>query len=455
MDSSTQIIPPKVKGLPFFGNVFQFAGGNRMEWLQSLVDQHGDVVHFKLLQRDIYLINRPDFVRDILTKQSAFFTKNTVAFQVIKGVFGESTFTADGEVWKRKRRLAQPSFHKAKISNLATIITDTIEEMLDQWEVACDQNQTIEVTDSMMRLTLDVVVRCMFSAALSEGEIQTVANVFTPLLGATNKRILFPIRFLYKLPTSSNAAYQQQVDQLNEIIYRIINERRNQTETYQDLLQMLMDARDEESGEPLDNEELRNEVMTVFIAGHETTANAMSWLWAILSKYPTYRIQIEQEVEAVLGTRKPVAADFPKLVVCQQVFKEILRLYPPVPIFPRYVTQDFMLGDYLLKEGANVYLSPYLLHRLPEFWEQPEAFIPERFEKERIRGQHPFAYLPFGGGPRICMGNMFAMMEAVFIIAMTVQRFRLHMHTETPLEKDVGLTTRPKFGVPVTLERRR
>ncbi|MEM1123676.1 MAG: cytochrome P450, partial [Bacteroidota bacterium] len=198
----------------------------------------------------------------------------------------------------------------------------------------------------------------------------------------------------------------------------------------------------------------RDEVMTVFIAGHETTANAMSWLWVILSKQPKIRAKVEAEIAKVLGKRQPTPADFPQLAYALKVFKETMRLYPPVPAIPRKAEQDDQLGNYLIKGGSDVFFSPYLLHRHPNFWENADIFDPHRFDKEQLKKQHTFAYLPFGGGPRICLGNNFAMMEAVFIIAMVTQRFQLNLAPTAKIKVHVSLTTRPKYGVSMTLKRR-
>lgn len=453
MKTENSINPAGPKGYPFIGSILDLTS-RPLKWLQSLTDEYGDVAKFRLLKREVYLVNHPDLVREILGKRVDNYTKKSVAFKIVKVVLGESTFTSTGEVWKRKRKLAQPSFHKNRIANLSVMMTDTIEEMLDEWEIICDKKETINVADAMMRLTLKVVVRALFSTALSKEEVQTVADVFTPLLEETNARISFPIRTFHRLRRKRNAAYFENIKKLDDIIYRIIHERRNASSPPTDLLQMLMDARDEETGEPLNDEELRDEVMTVFIAGHETTANAMAWLWMVLSQQPDVRNRVEEEVEQVLGKRIPVASDFPDLPYLLKVFKETLRIYPPVPILPRRVEQDDVLGDYFIKGGSEVFFSPYLLHRHPDFWEDPESFNPDRFDKDLIRRQHTFAYLPFGGGPRLCMGNNFAMMEAVFIIAMATQRFRLNLVSDAPNEPLVTLTTRPKGGVVVRLERR-
>lgn len=448
------LTPKGPTGYPIIGNLLNIASEDRMNWFQEIHETYGDVVKFKLFKRQVYLINHPDLVREILVQRRENYTKDTLSFKMVSAVLGESTFTAMGDSWQRKRKLAQPSFHKNRISNLGEIMTSAIEDMLEKWEGYCDEKQVVNVADEMMRLTLTVVVKALFSTGLSEEEVQTVADIFTPLLEDTNDRIVYPFKLLYQLPTAKNKAYQGYIDQLDAIIYRIIEERKTSEKDYNDLLQMLMDARTEDGNEPLSDQELRDEVMTIFIAGHETTANAMSWLWYILAQKPDLLKKVEQEVSEVLGECRPTAKDFASLEYCIKVFKETLRLYPPVPMLPRHIEQDDQLGGYQLEAGRDVFFGAYLLHRRPDFWKNPEEFDPHRFDKERERKRHTFAYLPFGGGPRICLGNNFAMMEAVFILAMTVQKFKLNLTTKQEIKPLITLTTRPEGGVPMTLERR-
>ena len=394
-------------------------------------------------------------MKDILTRDIDNYTKKTISFKFIKEVLGESTFTAMGDDWRRKRLTVQPSFRNASISNLSSIMTDCIEDFLTEWESQCDRGNTIELSAEMMHLTLKVVVKALFSSTLSDTDFKDITKVFKPLLEAVNARISFPVKMLYRLPLNKNKKYQGYIETLDIIIYRIIGDRRLANNKPTDLLQMLMDATDEETGLPLTDIELRNELMTMFIAGHETTANAMSWLWTILSSNSDIREKIEQEVDEVLGDRKPEASDFANLPYCLKAFKETMRLYPPVPILPRQVENDTTLGDYLIKGGSGVLFSPHLLHRHPEFWDAPEVFDPNRFDKAEERKRHTYAYLPFGGGARVCIGNNFALMEAVFIIAMTTQRFRVKLNSDTNFEPLIGLTTKPKFALNALLHRRR
>ncbi|MDC0088598.1 cytochrome P450 [Porticoccaceae bacterium] len=449
------IKPNGPRGYPFIGSLPKLASSGRVEWLQSITNTYGDVVEFKLLKKNFYLINHPDLMKDILTRDIDNYTKKTISFKFIKEVLGESTFTAMGDDWRRKRLTVQPSFRNASISNLAIIMTDCIDEFLTEWESQCDRGNTIELSDAMMHLTLKVVVKALFSTTLSDTDFKDITKVFKPLLEAVNARISFPVKILYRLPLTKNKKYQGYIETLDVIIYRIIRDRRLANNKPTDLLQMLMDATDEETGLPLTDIELRNELMTMFIAGHETTANAMSWLWTILSSKSDIREKIEQEVDEVLGKRKPDASDFANLPYCLKVFKETMRLYPPVPILPRQVEHDTTLGGYLIKGGSGVLFSPHLLHRHPKFWDAPEVFDPNRFDKAEERKRHTYAYLPFGGGARVCIGNNFALMEAVFIIAMTTQRFRVNLNSDTNFEPLVGLTTKPKFALNALLQRRR
>ena len=447
--------PKGPKGYPFIGSLAKLASSRRVDWLQSITNTYGDVVEFKLLKKNFYLINHPDLMKDILTRDIDNYSKKTISFKFIKEVLGESTFTAMGDDWRRKRLTVQPSFRNASISNLATIMTDCIEDFLTEWESQCDRGNSIELSDAMMHLTLKVVVKALFSSTLSDTDFRDITKVFKPLLEAVNARISLPVKMLYRLPLNKNKKYQGYIDTLDGIIYRIIADRRLADNKPTDLLQMLMDATDEETDLPLTDIELRNELMTMFIAGHETTANAMSWLWTVLSSNSDIREKVEQEVDEVLGDRMPDASDFANLPYCLKVFKETMRLYPPVPILPRQVENDTTLGGYHIKGGSGVLFSPHLLHRHPEFWDAPEVFDPNRFDKAEERKQHTYAYLPFGGGSRVCIGNNFALMEAVFIIAMTTQRFRLNLAPDTNFEPSIGLTTKPKFALNAQLQRRR
>lgn len=443
--------PQGPKGYPYIGNLFNLANSQGLDWLQSVAEKYGDVSKFRIIKRNMYLINHPDLVKEVLTHKMHNYSKKTYGFKIIRTVLGESIFTAMGDTWKRKRRLAQPYFHKKIIANLAQTMTDTIDDMREDWAKVHAEKKHLDVGDAMMRLTLTVVVRTLFSTSLTSKEVQTVADIFTPLLKGTNNRILYPIKFLYDLPLKSNIRYKENIEELDRIILGIIKKRRTSGEKPMDLLQMLMDARDEETGQPLNDQELRDEAMTIFIAGHETTANAMTWLWVTLSQHPEIRSKIEEEVDEVLGSRIPVAGDFPKLTYTLKAFKEILRLCPPVPVIPRRVESNDIIGDYFIERGSSVLFSPYLLHRHPDFWEAPETFNPDRFDKELQRRQHPFAYLPFGGGPRICIGNNFAMMEAVFIIAMVLQQYRLELPPQTKVRPWFKLTYRPKGPVRMQL----
>ncbi len=450
-----QVLEPQgPKGLPYVGSLWRFSASDRLDWLSGLTDEYGDVSKFRLLKEEFYLVNHPDYVRDVLTSKVKQYSKDAAGFKIIKKVIGESVFTTTGEVWKRKRTLAQPQFHKKKINNLSSIMITAIQEMLERWESNCRQKKPLDIKQEMMEITLGVVTKTLFSTGLKDDEFKTVVDVFTPILKETNNRLLYPFKFLRHFKSKVNQQYKRNIETLDRIIFGIIEKRRSGSEQFEDLLQMLINARDEGTGMPLTDVELRDEVMTIFIAGHETTANALSWLWIVLSEKPAIRAEVEREVTAVLGDRIPDVTDFPKLNYTLNVFKEVLRLYPPVPVIARRAEREDQLGPYSIKRNGTILFSPYLLHRHADFWERPEEFDPQRFEKNAQIKRHPFAYLPFGGGPRICIGINFALMEAVFIIAMVTQRFRLALPVGSNVKPAFEITYRPKGKVHIHLHKK-
>jgi len=447
--------PPRPKGKPILGNLFDLGSPNRLEWIHQITKKHGDVVNFNLLSLEAYFINHPDLVRHVLVTNRENYSKASLAFTMIKEVMGNSIFISNGDTWLSQRRLMQPGFHKTRIGQLGQIMVDTTQEMLETWEKYAETGTAFDAAEEMVKLTLRILTKSLFSTALTEEEIQKIATVFFPILEETNQRISYPIPILYKLPTKKNKAYIRNIADLDAIINRIIKERRSQEKPASDLLQMLMEAKDEETGKSLSDEELRNEIITILIAGHETTANALAWVWVFLSKHPLIRQQVQKELTDTLNGRLPKAADFSDLSYLTMVFKETLRLYPPIPLLARMTEKEDTLGGFFIPAGTEVYLSPHHLHRLPAFWDNPEGFDPTRFTREKERTRHSMAYLPFGGGPRMCLGLNFALLEAVLIIATVSQRFELDLISESKIEPFVSLTTRPKNGVWVRLKKRK
>lgn len=446
--------PPGPQGLPFVGHLFDVAHSKRMYTFKRWREAYGDVIQATAVGRQLYFINHPDHIKHVLQTNNRNYQKG-LGYKKLTEVMGNGLFTSEGEFWRRQRRLAQPAFHRQKINTFGEVMTQTTQQMLDRWEREyATPNRPFDVSLEMMRLTLDIVTKALFSTALKEEEITAVSEAFPPLLHETNTRARVPFDLRERFAIQANREYKQNLGIMNDIIYRIIRERRQSNTEHSDLLGMLMAAQDEETGIGMTDEQLRDEVMTIFIAGHETTATALSWTWSELSKNVAVRERFFAEVDEVLQGKTATVDNFPQLSYTLMVFKEAMRLYPPLPMFSRTPLTDDVLDNYRITANSEVMIMPYLLHRDPRFWENPEGFDPLRFTPEKELAQNKFAYLPFGGGPRLCMGNNFALFEAVLIMATISQKYQLNLLPMGRPHPKIVLTTRTKNGVWVRLRKR-
>jgi cytochrome P450 len=346
----------------------------------------------------------------------------------------------------------QPAFHRKQLATFGSLMTGATESMLERWQHAANDNQALDVSEEMMRLTLRVVGQALFSIDLSD-ESDTVGQAFTALLTPFTDYIFKPVPPL-GFPTPRNRRIQQYIRTLDGVVQEIITEHRQLGDSKDDLLSTLLAARDEDTGEQMNDRQLRDEVMTLLLAGHETTSNALSWAWYLLSQHPDVESRLHAELEQVLGGRIPTVEDLPRLTYTRMVLDETLRLYPPVVGFNRKALADDELGGYLVPSGTLIWFTPYTTHRHPDFWENPDTFDPERFSAERSAGRPHFAHFPFGGGPRLCIGNHFAMMEAQLVLATVAQRYCLRLVPDHQVEPLALLTIRPRNGLPMTLLKR-
>ena len=326
--------------------------------------------------------------------------------------------------------------------------------MLARWEPISLQGRSLDVATEMMRLTLSVVTRTLFSAGLSSDETQVVSQALPFLLRETDRRIASLTSLRESLPLPVNRKYAHELERLDRIVYRLIEQRRRSPQEESDLLGMLMSAVDEGSVSGMDDQQLRDEVMTLFLAGHETTANNLAWTFYLLSSNPAVRQALEAELEKVLAARPPALEDVSRLVYTRQVLDESLRLYPPAWAFGRQPIQDDQIGGYHIPAGTQVIISPYVVHRHPEFWENPEGFDPERFNPEVAQGRPHYSFIPFGGGPRLCIGRDFALMESTMALARISQRYRLDLVPGFEVQPETAITLRPKTGLRMTLSAR-
>jgi len=421
-----------------------------LQCISELVRQFGDFVKLPFPGMKVYLLNHPDYVKHVLQDNHQNYTRNPT-FERFKLVLGENLLTSEGEFWRKRRRLEQPAFHYKKVSDYSRIFTECTGSVLGRWEEMCDRHKPVEVHGEMMRLTMDVVSRALFGTPVGpEWEIAVQAFTTTQEWGYRQRWLPIPLA----IPTPRNLRFKRACRTLDQITYDIIRQRRQSNSGQDDLLAMLMNARDEETGKGLSDRELRDEVLMLFSAGHETTSNNLAWTCYLLSKSPAVREKLEDEVDRVLQGRTPTAEDSSRLSYTKMVIQESLRLYPPSRVLLRRAVGDDRIAGYEVPAGSIVMFFQWTVHRHPNFWDNPEAFDPERFSPERSTGSHPYAYFPFGGGPRMCIGYQFALLEAQMALAMIAQRFRLSLVPGHPVIPDPVVTLKPRDGILLSLRRR-
>ena len=408
--------------------------------------EFGDVFYYRAGWIQVYFLNHPDLIEFVLVRNHQNFRKDRV-IRNSRWFFGDGLLTSEGEHWKRQRRLSQPAFHRDRIALYASVMTSYTQRMLSLWH----DGTVIDAHQEMMRLTLRIVVRALFGVEAEETEeISRSLNIM--MRNSTGARLLLP-PFFRQLPLPRMFELRRAVSKLNDTVYRIIDLRRRNEGDSGDLLSVLMEARDED-GSHMDDKQLRDEVMTFLLAGHETTALALSWAWHLLSQDSQVEHKLHQELDRVLGGRIPTVSDVSSLTYTEAVIKESMRLYPPAWSVARTVIKDFELGGYRIPAGASVVMSQWIMQRDPRFFSDPEKFDPDRWSNENIQKLPKFAYFPFGGGPRQCIGASFAMMEAVLLLATIARRFRLSKVEGQPIVPVPSFTLRPKEGIYVELRKR-
>jgi cytochrome P450 len=368
----------------------------------------------------------------------------------LKGVVGEGLVANEGDVWLRSRRLAQPAFHRQRIASFATLMTDTAAEMLEKWQGHAERGTAVDIKSEMMHVSLAVLAKALFKADWGK-----YAAVVEPAVGIalahTNRRLTSPVD-PQRFPVRSTREFNKAMSELDAIVYKLIADRRASKEDRGDLVTMLIQAKDPETGATYDDKQIRDEVTGFLIAGHETVSAGLTWTWYLLAQNPESWRRVRAEVESVLGDRTPVLEDVPKLEYTTMVLQEAMRLYPPIFVLMRCNQEEDEVGGYRIPAKSNVVICPYVTHRHPEFWDNPEGFDPERFTPERSAGRHRTAYLPFAVGPRKCIGDTFAMLEMQMIVAMAVQRFRLKLAPGLPVTPTPAISLRPKDALTMTIE---
>ena len=446
--TATPAFPPGPKGLPFIGHVLNFRR-DPIGFLQKAARDYGDIVYFRIGSQDGFLLNHPDYVQNVLVTHQRNFAKGR-GLERAKAFLGEGLLTSEGEFHRRQRRLAQPAFHRQRIAAYGTVMTNCAARTRERW-----QDGTIfDISQEMMRLTLAIVGKTLFDAEV-ESEATEIGVALSALMKGWPKLMSPFYPLLKRLPLPSNRRLWAGQERLDATIQRMIRERRASGEDRGDLLSMLLLAQDEEdNGGGMSDRQVRDEAMTLFLAGHETTANALTWTWYLVSQHPEVEEKLHAEIDAVLADRLPTADDVAQLRYTRMVLSEAIRLYPPAWAMGRRVLGDYEVPPYRIPANSLIFLSPYVMHHDPRYFPNPDAFDPQRWTAEAQVERPKFSYFPFGGGPRQCIGEGFAWMEGVLLIATFAQRWRLRLVPGHPVALQPLVTLRPKYGMRMVAERR-
>ena len=408
-----------------------------LRFFLTLTRQYGDVVRYRPAPEPAYLINHPEDIKQVLVLNNHNYTKETYINHMFKSAVADGLLTSEGEVWRQQRRLIQPAFHRQRIDNLGGLMIEETGKLLKKWSEYASKGQAIDIASEMSTLTLSITGKALFGVDLGS-RASSVGHAVDMAADLLEK--------------PRHARFKEAFDSTDRIVYGIIEERRKSNLDTGDVLSLLLTARDEETGQGMSDQQLRDQVITLLLAGYDTTASAITWTWYLLSQNPSITDKLYDEVDRVLAGRLPEYEDLSDMPYSRMVFDEALRYYPPAWILGRKALEDDELGGYDIPGGTIIAISPFAVHRHKDFWEDPEKFDPERFSPERSEGRHHFAYLPFGAGPRQCIGNNFALMEAGLIIAMIAQRYRLQLVPGQTIKPEPIFILRPPRQLMMTLQ---
>jgi len=441
-------LAPGPKGNPILGVMAEFSR-DTFAFIERCRD-YGDVVSMRFLYLTAYFLYHPDDIEYVIATNAKNFIKSrNQRSPLFRRLVGNGLLTSEGEVWKRQRRLSQPAFHRHRINAYAETMADYAERTISTWR----GGEIRDIHRDMMRLTLEIVVKTLFNADVSADADKVgrvLSRIVTPFAGQATIKWIMDNR----LPTMTHRRFNRDAREIDAIVYRIINERRRSGQDEGDLLSMLLKAHDEDGGH-MNDQQLRDEVMTIFLAGHETTALTLSWAWYLLAQNSGVEKKFHAELDEVLGGRLPAMADLSRLQYTEMIARESMRLYPPAYALGREAVEECEIGGFRVPAGAQVFMFQWATQRDARFFARPEEFRPERWTEEFSNSLPKYAYFPFGGGPRTCIGNYFAMMEIVLVLATIGQRFRFSLLPDHPVSLMPAMSLRPKDGIKVTVENRR
>ncbi|MDE1675270.1 cytochrome P450 [Nocardia gipuzkoensis] len=422
-----------------------------LTFLSRVIEEYGDIISLDLLGMPVVVLNHPTHIEHVLKRHQRNFDRNGPVFTMARSLFGDGLATSARTGWLQRRRLLQPAFHRQRIATFGELMINSIESTLDSWEAVRAHGGTVDIRAEMNQLTLRIVVRALFGMDPADAMVTRFIEAATTSTRELAAYMRFPLLPL-SVPTPGHRRFHRSLRVLDEVAAEMIRRCRHDQDEGGSLLSMMMEARDADTGESMTDKQLRDEVFTMLFAGHETSANTLTWAWHLIGRHPEVGQRLREEAERVLGGRRPTMDDLPQLRYTRHVIEETLRLYSPAWQNYRQTVMDDEIDGYHIPSRTTVLWSYYFVHRHPDYWDDPERFDPDRFaERDSINGDHP-GYFPFGAGPRICIGNTFAMAEMQFAIAMTLQRYRLVPVSQTAIEPEALLTLRTSWPVIVGLE---
>jgi cytochrome P450 len=445
---STNHLPPGPKSHPILGVMPEF-NRDTLSFITRCRD-YGDVVRTRFFYITCYFLYNPDDIEYVLSTNAKNFIKSmSVRSNFFHRLIGNGLLTSEGDFWRRQRRLAQPAFHRQRISSYGDVMVEYAERMTSSWQ----QGETRDVHRDMMRLTLEIVAKTLFNADVS-GDADRVGTILSEIVKPFASQATLKWILDNRLPTPAHRRFHRLAKQMDGIVYRIIDERRASGRDEGDLLSILLQAQDED-GSQMTDQQLRDEVITLFLAGHETTALTLSWAWYLLALNPEAESRFHKELETVLLGRAPTFSDLPQLKYTEMIAKESMRLYPPAYGVGREAIEECEIGGFHVPAKTQIFAFQWATQRDPRYFDEPEKFNPDRWTEEFADSLPKYAYFPFGGGPRACIGNTFAMMEIVLVLATIGQRFRLSLAPDHEVTLLPAMSLRPRTGIQVIVEHRR
>ena len=427
--------------------------GNPLAFLQRNAAEHGDFIHYPLGLWEVFQLNHPDLIEHVLVTNQRNYSKNTVQYNTLAKITGRGLLTSDGRFWRRQRRMIQPAFHRQKVLGWGETMIKYTQNMLGNWEKAAQANQPLDIDEEMMAVTLNVVGEALLGLDLQADAGQLTHAVLTMLdyvVYRSQQLVALPLL----VPTPRNRRVREGLQLLDNLIDQAIRDHEQGQANPATILSQMITAVDRETNERMSRDELRDEVITLLVAGHETAASGLTWLFYLLSQNPAVEAELLAEIDGVLNGRPPTTDDLPHLPTVQRVIAEALRLYPPAWVITRRAIAADTLGGAEIPANALIIMSPYTMQRHPAFWDNPDQFDPNHFTPDAEQARPRYAYFPFGGGARLCIGDQFAKVEMGLVVTAVLQKYRLQLLPNHPVIADPLVTIRPKHGLMMNLERR-